>query len=687
MSLSKVAPARLALVAVSFALLAPLRAQDGAQPAAQSSNASSAPQVSDAHSAIARLVPADAVCIIQVPSIDALAKAVNALMHAAEPEAKEELEIDMILGMLEIPGDAALIDHKKPMAMCFSLDAERFEPVPTFILPVTSPDEFLKSLPQPDETPSPDGTPPPAKPVTLGNYVGVTELPKYAVAEKPRSLAESLMPGVVSARLDLERIFEITRPMIEPMLEQGEEAMASASSSAVPGLDTQALAKGYMDGFRTFMDSAETLDLAASMQGDRADISVAFTALEKSALAEFGSKEKSGVESLSKFLDPEASFSAVLGMDMASIAKKFEPILTSMLAAYPEPMRASFNASMASISQIYPLLGSGLATSFDFSPTGLRGTCYFHPKDPKAVIDLYTKIFKEMKMPGVVIQGPDAITVDGLALTTFNVTADPKAIAATMGEKADPAATGQLEAMMKQIYGENGMRVAFGAKGDELVQVFGGDEAYMHRALAVFKDGGHKLPPDLAPLLARISGTNPCFMARIDMARLVGEVMLLAFAPGPAAGTPAANPASAPLTLYGGVAGRVWSGGASWDMARVAAAMKEARGFASQGESAASPARSKVKADIARIDEALMKYQIQNNGRYPDTLGVLIVADANGDAYLEGGAVPLDPWGREYLYVPPGTGHPKAHIYTNGKDGKPGGMGEDADIDERVLYD
>jgi len=43
--------------------------------------------------------------------------------------------------------------------------------------------------------------------------------------------------------------------------------------------------------------------------------------------------------------------------------------------------------------------------------------------------------------------------------------------------------------------------------------------------------------------------------------------------------------------------------------------------------------------------------------------------------------VPLDPWGRAYVYAAPGLSNPNAYdLYTLGKDGKPGGDGEDADI-------
>ena len=42
--------------------------------------------------------------------------------------------------------------------------------------------------------------------------------------------------------------------------------------------------------------------------------------------------------------------------------------------------------------------------------------------------------------------------------------------------------------------------------------------------------------------------------------------------------------------------------------------------------------------------------------------------------------LPLDPWDRDYHYDPPTTPKGTPRVYSYGKDGKPGGTGEDADI-------
>lgn len=77
-------------------------------------------------------------------------------------------------------------------------------------------------------------------------------------------------------------------------------------------------------------------------------------------------------------------------------------------------------------------------------------------------------------------------------------------------------------------------------------------------------------------------------------------------------------------------------------------------------------------------------------GQYPsveDGLAVLRVAPV-GDRersrwrgpYLRK-AVPLDPWGGDYVYLMPGRANPESYdLYTLGRDGEIGGEGEDADI-------
>ena len=97
--------------------------------------------------------------------------------------------------------------------------------------------------------------------------------------------------------------------------------------------------------------------------------------------------------------------------------------------------------------------------------------------------------------------------------------------------------------------------------------------------------------------------------------------------------------------------------------------------------------KSEIKVAQAQIDglgKALDQYRL-DVGRYPATeqgLAALMARPANeakwDGPYLKK-AVPPDPWGKPYNYRFPGE-HGDYDIYSYGKDGQPGGAGEDADI-------
>jgi len=95
----------------------------------------------------------------------------------------------------------------------------------------------------------------------------------------------------------------------------------------------------------------------------------------------------------------------------------------------------------------------------------------------------------------------------------------------------------------------------------------------------------------------------------------------------------------------------------------------------------------KVYADFKAIETALKIYRLDNYV-YPTTeqgLEALVEASSldpeprnfKAGGYLQ--QVPLDPWGRPYLYLSPGE-NGEIDIYSLGADGVAGGEGQNADI-------
>jgi general secretion pathway protein G len=100
--------------------------------------------------------------------------------------------------------------------------------------------------------------------------------------------------------------------------------------------------------------------------------------------------------------------------------------------------------------------------------------------------------------------------------------------------------------------------------------------------------------------------------------------------------------------------------------------------------------KSEVKAARAQIDalhKALVAYRL-DMGAYPPSdpgLNALVQKPAGATQwagpYLSK-TVPLDPWGHPYVYRFPGRRGGEFDLLSYGRDGKPGGEGEAADISD-----
>lgn len=93
--------------------------------------------------------------------------------------------------------------------------------------------------------------------------------------------------------------------------------------------------------------------------------------------------------------------------------------------------------------------------------------------------------------------------------------------------------------------------------------------------------------------------------------------------------------------------------------------------------------QSAAKAQIELLAQTLDHYRL-DVGRYPSTQEGLNALVANPGAdnwegpYLKKG-IPQDPWGKSYQYQSP-CSHGEYDIASYGRDGSPGGEGEDKDV-------
>jgi general secretion pathway protein G len=91
-----------------------------------------------------------------------------------------------------------------------------------------------------------------------------------------------------------------------------------------------------------------------------------------------------------------------------------------------------------------------------------------------------------------------------------------------------------------------------------------------------------------------------------------------------------------------------------------------------------------TRAQIDALQKALDQYRI-DMGRYPaGDQGLIALTQRPSDEPRWAGpylakAVPLDPWGRAYVYRSPGQ-HGDFDLLSYGRDGQPGGDGDNADV-------
>jgi general secretion pathway protein G len=101
--------------------------------------------------------------------------------------------------------------------------------------------------------------------------------------------------------------------------------------------------------------------------------------------------------------------------------------------------------------------------------------------------------------------------------------------------------------------------------------------------------------------------------------------------------------------------------------------------------------RTKAKLQIENLESALKLYKL-DNGSYPTTqqgLDALVKLPTAGTipkswregGYLEKPQIPLDPWGRPYVYLSPGMKNKDFDLKSLGADGEEGGEGENADVE------
>jgi general secretion pathway protein G len=610
---------------------------------------------------LADLVPKNTVAFVQVPSLERAARFAGRMAQVFGPSGAPAIDVPALLSMIEIPGDPGAIDPARPFGICLLLEeAAGAQPLPAFLVPVRDAQAYLKSLGEGGHA------------VAKGGYVcvGLAGLPELPSA--PAAIARGLPEGEIAARIDLGRLIDQFGETIDQGLNELEAQAGALPASAPGGIDTTPVMGAYVDWIHDLVDSAETLDLALRLEGDELELGLALTNAEGSALSNFGSKEKTGLRALAGLLETDSGLSMLMGMDAASLMKRFQPFFDALPAVYPEPMRPAMKQLFEHMADFYGFMGTAQAASMDFTDSGMRYRVYSKGGDPLKLLDVYRKLGDSL--PGFEFRELAEREVAGLKVSGMRLKFD---IAAMMKglEGKDQALPPELDSMMAKLFGKDGLALQVASKDGLSVMVMGGDEEYLRSSLARMSSKSAP-PPFLARALQQVGDLNPCLIVRYDLGRMMTGIKDLVANMVPL-GAGAFSPIALSFSAWGGVDGRVWRGAMAANLSEIAALAQLGNAGVAQVPVV------KAKADVETIMQALIEYAINNSGNYPDSLEPLVTPDANGRSYLEGydQKIPKDPWGHEYQYEPGTAQHPLPRVWSYGSDGAPGGTGDAADLD------
>jgi len=481
-----------------------------------------------ASTTLAELVPTDAVVFAHAPSFETLQSAYDLLR--VELPSLEPLDVAFDLGR-EIEVDSAAIDRTLPVALVVWIE-DGMRPGAAFLLPASDPARLAASEP---------------KSVVRGNYVAVPSPDStYVPGGAQHPLARTSDAGQVDVEVDLAKLVEIFRPMIDSGLAEMESEMSAMPSAGMP-IDVAAMFEPYLRGARKIVDSVDRLHASVDVGAERWELSMEMTVREGSPLATIDFGEPGDLNELVPYADLEAPFAMLMQVDFEQVADAFQGMLQGM---------TSMSSMFDDMDELLASYDGAVAMMYDYGESGIFMSTVTAAKDADAVLETQLAMLRNggMEEFGVTYEELGVEEVEGVEIHR---------VAGSIDE--DAAAAGDVEAqsiaMMSGMLGPGWLRYGYAAEDGRVLTLMGDDKAAIARAAARLRVGGAEVPPDLRRALDALDGAPAGGVMRIDVARLL--LTLRGFSQsmfgGPAfEPTQAQRDASAPLTLVVTAAPEAW---------------------------------------------------------------------------------------------------------------------------------
>lgn len=638
---------------------------------------------------LATLVPEESVLLVEVRSLDALARELEDFRARSSPEAAAITSTELLQRLaarLDLPGDLAQVDPTRPAAL--ALRVGRGEALPTFIVPTRDPQRWIAST---------EDSPEKLSFATAGRYVACTlGDPPLANAGVSR-LCAGWPDVLLCARVDAARAIARFRPELDALLDRVERLLeAGALASPDATIDPTEALDGFLSFARSLVESADRVELTLDARAGEHALRVELANRAGSPLARLGGVEPIDYLDLARRVDPAAALQLVgcyshgawTQLSAGTFGELFDGLERS--ARLPEVLTDGLRALVEHALRIQALAGRPIAASADLGASGMRLAICTQPSDLAAFEGAWRALGSEPALAplGLIVAAGERVELAGVSTSTWRVALELGRTAglAPSGERTDAVLQG-FDALVRSLFGGERATIALATFGERVLTLLGGDDAWRAAAAQRWVAGGEP-SQELARLAGELEGANPGYGVHVDLARLLpamARVLLEARPLEPSQeelldALRALGERPAPFALHWAVRGERWSFGARAGAAGLAELARRI-----DAAQAAERRNARIEADLGSIGIALWRWAAEHDGNYPKTLSELARPDADGEPYV---SFPLDdPWGRPYLYELEADGRGFV-VRTLGADGRVGGRGADADrSSEGIPFD
>jgi hypothetical protein len=231
--------------------------------------------------------------------------------------------------------------------------------------------------------------------------VVATSLAEYRPGVGSVVLTDGLPAGDLAARLDLQALMEHVGPLFELGLQQ-------VTSAPAPGLE--GLAGKLAETLRTAGASAESVDLALTLEDGEVDFSMAYVAAPDSELDGLLPEGAGSLYDLAHCAGGDDTMSTLVTIDTNTMQQRLMPLFTQTLdsAVASGQLDGAMQKVLLEWGALLPLLGDSVVISTAGGSESLNATYFCRPPDRDVFRESLEAVLASLdrNLPGLGVTGP-----------------------------------------------------------------------------------------------------------------------------------------------------------------------------------------------------------------------------------------------------------------------------------------